>query len=83
MKIIKPPLKDKIIFIFYNMTKRIFFSIKYQKYTLRDNKNFWNVARDEAIYRLDENLSRFAGLAPLSGALRDNKMNCSCLGQME
>jgi hypothetical protein len=30
-------------------------------------KNFWNIAKNEAIYRLDEN----------------KKMNCSCLGNME
>jgi hypothetical protein len=48
------------------------FYIKYQKYILPDDKQFWNIARDEAIYRLDENLSRFAGLvppAPRSGGL--------------
>jgi len=49
------------------MTKRKFFSLKYQKYILPDNKKFWNIARDEAVYRLDEN----------------KKMNCSCLGHME
>jgi hypothetical protein len=43
------------------MTKRKFFSIKFQKYILPDDKNFWNIARDEVVYRLDENLSRFAG----------------------
>ena len=37
------------------MNKRKFFSIKYQKHILPDNKNFWNIARDEAVYRLDEN----------------------------
>jgi hypothetical protein len=49
------------------MTKRKFFSIKYQKYILPPNKNFWDIARDEAVYRLDEN----------------RKMNCPCLGHME
>jgi len=49
------------------MNKRKFFSIKYQKYILPDNKNFWTIARDEAIFRLDEN----------------KKMNCFCLGHME
>jgi hypothetical protein len=49
------------------MTKRKFFSIKHQKYILPDNKNFWTIARDEAVYRLDEN----------------RKMNCPCLGHME
>jgi hypothetical protein len=48
------------------MNKRKFFSIKYQKYILPDNINFWNIAKDEAVYRLDENLSRFAGLVPLA-----------------
>jgi hypothetical protein len=43
------------------MTNRKFFSIKHQKYILPDNKQFWTIARDEAVYRLDENLSRFAG----------------------
>jgi hypothetical protein len=37
------------------MTKRKFFSIKYQKFILPDNKNFWAIARDEAVYRLNEN----------------------------
>jgi len=49
------------------MNKRKFFSVKYQKYILPDYKNFRNIARDEAVYRLDEN----------------KKMNCSCLGHME
>jgi hypothetical protein len=49
------------------MTKRKFFSIKYQKYILPDNKDFWNIARDEAVYRLEEN----------------KRMNCLCLGHME
>jgi len=49
------------------MNKRKFFSIKYQKYILPDDKNFQNIARDEAVYLLDEN----------------KKMNCSCLGHME
>jgi len=49
------------------MNKRKSFSIKYQKYILLDNKNFLNIARDEEVYRLDEN----------------KKMNCSCLGHME
>jgi hypothetical protein len=49
------------------MTKRKLFSIKYQKYILPDNKNFWTITRDEAVYRLDEN----------------KKMNCPCLGHME
>jgi hypothetical protein len=49
------------------MTKRKFFSIKYQKYILPDNKSFWTIARDEAVYRPDEN----------------RKMNCPCLGHME
>jgi hypothetical protein len=40
------------------MTKRKFFSIKYQKYILPEDKNFWNITRDEVVYRLDENLSR-------------------------
>jgi hypothetical protein len=55
------------------MTKRKFFSIKYQKYILPEDKNFWNIARDEAVYRLDENLSRLPRrmrwLAPLCGGL--------------
>jgi hypothetical protein len=49
------------------MTKRKFFSIKYQQYILPDDKDFLNIARDEAVYRLDEN----------------KKMNCSCLRHME
>jgi ATP-dependent RNA circularization protein (DNA/RNA ligase family) len=62
------------------MTKRKFFSIKYQKYILPDNRDFWNIARDEAVYRLDENLSRWSREAV---AMRDKKMNCPCLGHME
>jgi hypothetical protein len=42
------------------MSKSKFFSIKYQKFVLPDNKQFWNIARDEAVYRLDENLSRLS-----------------------
>jgi hypothetical protein len=49
------------------MNKKNFFSVKYQKYILPDDKNLCNIAKDEAIYRLDEN----------------KKMNCSCLGHME
>jgi hypothetical protein len=52
------------------MTKRKFFSIKYQKYILPDNKEFWNIARDEAIYRLDENLSRLPRYAAACGIKR-------------
>ena len=69
------------------------FYIKYQKYILPDDKQFWNIARDEAVYRLDENLSRLPRYAaacpakrwpaPLCGAMRDKKMNCPCLGHME
>jgi hypothetical protein len=62
------------------MTKRKFFSIKYQKFILPDNRNFWTIARDEAVYRLDENLSRLPREAV---AMRDKKMNCPCLGHME
>jgi len=62
------------------MNKRKFFSIKYRKTILPEDKNFWTIARDEAIYRLDEKL---VPLAPLSGALRDKKMNYSCLEHME
>jgi hypothetical protein len=47
--------------------KRKFFSIKYQKYIHPDNKRFRNIAKDEAIYRLDES----------------KKMNCPCLGHMD
>jgi len=49
------------------MNKRKFLSIKHQKYTLPDNKNFWNIVKDEEIFRLDDN----------------KKMNCACTGHME
>jgi hypothetical protein len=62
------------------MTKSKFFSIKYQKYILPEDKSFWTIARDEAVYRLDENLSRLPREAV---AMRDKKMNCPCLGHME
>jgi hypothetical protein len=45
------------------MTKRKFFSIKFQKYILPAGLNFWNIARDEAVYSLDENLSRLSRYA--------------------
>jgi len=48
------------------MNKRKFFSIKYQKFILPNDRDFCNIARDEAVYRLDEN----------------KKMNCPCLGHM-
>jgi len=41
--------------------------MKYQKYILPGNKDFWNIARDEAIFRLDEN----------------KRMNCSCIEHQE
>jgi hypothetical protein len=40
------------------MTKRRLFFIENREYILPDNKNFWTIARDEAIHRLVENLSR-------------------------
>jgi hypothetical protein len=49
------------------MNKKKFFSVKYQEYILPDDKNFWNIARDEAIYRLNEN----------------KMMNCSCMEHLE
>jgi hypothetical protein len=49
------------------MNKRKFFSFKYQKYNPPDNKDFWNITRDEAVYLLQEN----------------KKMNCSSIEHME
>jgi hypothetical protein len=44
-----------------------FLAVKYRKYILPDNIDFRNIARDEAIYRLNEN----------------KKMNCFCIEHME
>lgn len=49
------------------MNKRKFFSLKHQKYILPDNKQFWDIAKDEALFRLAEN----------------KRMNCSCIEHLE
>jgi len=39
----------------------------YRKYIFPGDRNLWNIAMDEAVYRLDEN----------------KKMNCSCIEHLE
>ena len=49
------------------MNKRKFFSLKYQEYILPDNTKFWDIVKQETLFRLANN----------------KKMNCPCIEHME